>query len=390
MRLLHTSDWHLGRTLLGAGLLDHQRQVIDRIIAIAVEHEVDALIVAGDVYDRAVPPVDAVHLFQDSLVRLTEHCPVILLSGNHDSPTRLGFAGPLLAQARVHMATTLDDMVRPVEIIGRDGATVHVHAIPYLEPDLHRDALGADRSHASVLQAAMDRVREALARAGGVRSVVTAHAFITGSDGGMTVSDSERDLSVGGIGDAPARIFDGVDYVALGHLHGAQRVRLGDSETILRYSGSPLAYSFSEEAQTKSVVIVDIPAEGAISTDVVPLPVPRPLATLRGTLAMLLDDSELAVHADHWVRVVLTDERRPEDAMNRLRQRFPHTLELRFVPERDGVPVVVGGRVVDPRGTDALTVATSFIEHVTGSEATPGETDVVRASLERSRVVAGA
>ncbi|MFM7598435.1 MAG: exonuclease SbcCD subunit D, partial [Actinomycetota bacterium] len=248
MRVLHTSDWHLGRSFHGVDILDHQRAIIDWLVAYVEAEGVELVIVAGDVYDRAVPSLAAVTVWEDAVIRLTRTCPLLVTSGNHDSPTRLGFAGALLADAGLHLRTGLPSIAEPLLVEGRDGVALAVYGLPYLEPDLHRDALGADRSHTAVLDAAMQRVRDDLATRDGVRSIVAAHAFITwGSD--PVVSDSERDLRVGGIGDAPAAVFAGVDYVALGHLHGAQAV----VDPVVRYSGSPLAFSFSEEAHRKSV-----------------------------------------------------------------------------------------------------------------------------------------
>ncbi len=387
MRILHTSDWHLGRSFHGASLHADQAAAIDWLVDIVAAEGVDLVIIAGDVYDRAVPPLESVQLWQSALERLSEITPVLVTSGNHDSPTRLGFAGSLLGRAGVHLRTGIDTIDSPVIITGSDGVTVAAYGIPYLEPDLHREALSAERSHTSVLSAAMDVIRADLAGHGGIRSVVAAHAFITGS-ADPVVSDSERDLRVGGIGDAPATVFAGVDYVALGHLHGAQDVRAPDA-TRVRYSGSPLAFSFSEESHTKSVTLVDLPAAGGADITLLPVPVGRPLVTLRGDLDDLLADSSLHAHSESWVRVVLTDARRPDHAMSRLREVWPYAVDLDFDTRRSAI----GGdaRDSDARdialaSADPVTVAASFIEHVTGTPPEPEESRALRDSVEAVRI----
>ncbi len=393
MRLLHTSDWHLGRYLQTVPLVEHQRTFLAWLAEVARERAVDVVLVSGDVYDRAIPSIDAVHLFEEGLVGLHEVCPVVLVSGNHDSPTRLGFGGPLLEASRVHLRSSVDDIDRPVEVTDATGSVL-VYGLPYLEPEVVRTALEADKSHEAVLTAAMDRVRADLAarrrRAaedGGPapRAVVMAHAFITGGTG----SESERDVSVGGIADAPAEVFDGVDYVALGHLHGPQEIRNVGGPTA-RYSGSPLAYSFSEETQVKSVTIVEVDADGTVSTELVPTPVPRRLRTITGDLADLMADEALAEAADDWVRAIVTDTRRPENPMEVLRTRFPHTIELTWFPHADGAPLPDVTARVDPTSSDPIEIVTSFVEHVTTQPATDAERALIRESVERVRIAEAA
>lgn len=383
MRVLHTSDWHLGRSFHGVDIGDHQRHFVTWLVDLVAQESIDLVVIAGDIYDRAVPSLPAVNLWQEAVVGLTRTCPVLVTSGNHDSPTRLGFAGPLLAQSGLHLRTSLDTINNPLVIEGADGVTLAAYGIPYLEPDLHREALGAERSHTAVLNSAMDRVRTDLESRPGVRSLVAAHAFITGAGDELVTSDSERDLRVGGVGDAPSAVFSGADVVTLGHLHGAQQVRSAGDSTVL-YSGSPIAFSFSEEAQVKSVTIVDIPEAGPVEFSRVETPVPRPLVTLTGELETLLADPATAELADHWVRVRLTDARRPDHPMDRLRGLLPHTVELTF----DGGLPTAGRQdssmVVSP--TDPLSLAEQFVEHVTSTTVDDAERELLRAAVERVRV----
>lgn len=382
MRILHTSDWHLGRSFHGASLHEDQVAFVDWLVSVTADEAADLVVIAGDVYDRAVPPLESVHLWQGALERLSELAPVLVTSGNHDSPTRLGFAGSLLGRAGVHLRTGIDLIDAPLRVTGRDGVEVAAYGIPYLEPDLHREALGAERSHTAVLTSAMDRIRADLAARDGLRSIVVAHAFITGS-GEAVVSESERDLRVGGVGDAPASVFAGVDYVALGHLHGAQEVR-APGATRMHYSGSPLAFSFSEEAHVKSVTLIDVDTAGVADVSIIPVPVGRTLITLRGDLDTLLQDQALRVHAESWVRVVLTDERRPDHAMSRLRDVWPYTVDLDFDarrPANDSHGPALGLASADP-----VLLAQSFVEHVTATPPTPEESAALQRSVEAVRI----
>ena len=389
MRLLHTSDWHLGRTLHRADLRDAQAAFLDGLVATVREERVDAVLVAGDVYDRAVPSVDAVALYDDALVRLRDAgARVVVTSGNHDSAARLGVGARLVDAAGVHVRTRPQGVAEPVLLDDVHGA-VAVYGLPYLEPEAVRGLLPADpdggdevpRGHAGVLGRAMSCVRADLAARGG-RSVVLAHCWVAG---GLD-SDSERDISVGGVGHVPARLFDGVDYVALGHLHGPQVLREG-----LRYSGSPLAYSFSEARQVKGSWLVELDARGLARVERVPSPAPRALSLLQGRLPDLLRAPEHAAVEDHWLSVALTDPVRPDDAMELLRRRFPHVLVLEWRPE---------GAVADARsygarvaGRDDLDVAAEFVRHVRGAGAGgPGEDgapDEAELALLREALEAG-
>ena len=384
MRLLHTSDWHLGRTLHGVDLLDHQAAALDHLIDVVRAERVDALLVAGDVYDRAIPPVEAVTLLSDALARLSELTTVVVTSGNHDSATRLGF-GAALMRERVRVRTRVATLGEPVEVA--DGL---VYGLPYLDPDLTRGDLAEDdpetgtavlpaRSHEAVTGAAMRRVRADLLRRRGdapdsrLRAVVMAHAFVVGGQ----PSESERDIRVGGVDQVPAGVFAGFDYVALGHLHGPQGLS-GVDGTVLRYSGSPLAYSFSEQHHAKSSVLVDLSGAEPV-TELVPAPVPRRLADVTGTLEQLLGSAGEA-HADDWVRVTVTDPARPAELFRRVRERFPHALVVQHVPA-GGVESSGRSQVVTA-AADPLEVVDAFVRRVTGAAPTPAEAALLRRAYE--------
>jgi len=386
MRLLHTSDWHLGRSLHRSDLRAAQASYLDHLVDVARSESVDAVLVAGDVYDRAVPPVDAVELCETALVRLRETgARVVLISGNHDSARRLGFGSRLVDAAGVHLRTRPDDVATPVLLADRHGE-VAVYGIPYLEPEAVRAQLPADptdpgaevaRGHVGVLGRGLACARADARARGARRTVVLAHAWVTGG----VASDSERDVTVGGVGSVPATLFDGFTYSALGHLHGPQVLAEG-----LRYSGSPLAYSFSEADHVKGSWLVDLDEHGLREVEHVPAPVPRRLSTVRGTLDELLTSRAFTAQERHWLTVVYTDALRPDDAMARLSVRFPHVLVLRHEP--DGV--LADGRSYQARtaGRDDLEVAAAFVEHVRRTPLEPGEHDLLQRAFEAGRLAA--
>lgn len=357
MRLLHTSDWHVGRSLHGTDLLAEQEAVLSGLADVVRAERVDVVLVAGDVYDRAVPSADATGVLDRVLSRLrAAGAAVVLTPGNHDSARRLGFASGLLAVSGVHVRATTSSLDEPVLITDEHGE-VAVYGLPFLEPEVARHELGGElaRSHQAVLSAAMEKVRADLYFRPGARSVVLAHAFV----GGGLPSDSERDIAVGGVDLVSPAVFDGVDYVALGHLHRPQTL-----SPRLRYSGSPLAYSFGEAGQRKQVWLVDLDAGGLAGVRGVPLPTPRRLSVVTGELPQLLTDPAHEALVDDFVSARLTDAVRPTDAMRRLRSRFPHCVHL----EWSGAVSTGGARTYTERlrGRDDLSVAAEFVQHVRG------------------------
>ncbi|SDO93889.1 Exodeoxyribonuclease I subunit D [Pedococcus dokdonensis] len=371
MRFLHTSDWHLGRSFHQVGLLGAQAAFVDHLVATVRAEQVDAVLVSGDVYDRALPSPDTVELLSTAVTRLIDAgAQVVLSSGNHDSAIRLGFASELLSRAGLHIRTSVAAVGQPVVVDG-----VAVYPIPYLEPSVAADPLGAtERSHAGVLRAAMAAIDADRASRGG-RSVVMAHAFVTGG----ATSESERDISVGGVSAVHPKVFAGADYVALGHLHGRQRVQ----ETV-RYSGSPIPLSFSEADHTKGSWLVDL-TDSEVRVEAVDAPVQRPLAVLRGDIDLLLTDPALTAAERAWCQVTLTDPVRPLGAMEQLRRRFPHTLVLQFDPQ--GAPVPVRSYAQRSSAESDLDVCCAFLDHVrAGHGPTEQEREVLATAVESVRV----
>lgn len=380
MRFLHTSDWHLGRALHGESLLDAQRTFVDFLVDTVRERSVDAVLVAGDLYDRAIPAVDAVELFDDALSALAAlQVPVVLIGGNHDSPARINFGSRLMDHAGVHLRTDVSTIGTPIVLSDAHGP-VAVYPIPYLEPQLTWHQLGADDpSHSSVLQAAGDLVR-AHARAHGYdRTIVVAHGFVKGKFFPVR-ADSERDISVGGTEMAPVTVFDDISYVALGHLHGFQEPVPGR----IAYSGTPLAYSFSEVGQTKTVNLVELDAAGAVTLERIDCPVPRPLAVIRGELDALLADPEWEPYEDAWLSVVLTDEVVPTEPMAALRTRFTGVLKLELLGRHARiVENSYGERLA---GLDDLDLAGQFVVDMRGRSPLDREVELLRAAFEDQRI----
>ncbi|CAI3800576.1 exonuclease SbcCD subunit D [Pseudarthrobacter sp. MM222] len=394
MRLLHTSDWHLGRSFHGVGMLDAQRAFIDQLVAFVRDESVDVVLIAGDVYDRALPGVDVVGLLDDALVRLTgAGAQVVLTSGNHDSAIRLGFASRLLERGGVHLRTRLADLDTPVlfpldggagSTAGTDpgtGPVLAVYGIPWLEPRLVAGQLGVETaSHFEVTRAATARIRTDLAARTATRtvhSVVLAHTF---ASGGIS-SDSERDLSIGGVGAVPLDLFDGFGYTALGHLHGRQEL-----SSSVRYSGSPLAYSFSEAKHKKGSWLVEVDAAGIGEVREVLWEAPRTLAVLRGKLDELLSAEDFAWAEGAYCQITLTDAQRPAQAMDRLRARFPDTLVLGFDPDGTGNAAKASYSSRLAEADDDLSICCGFLEHVRGRSADDAESAVLADALETVRL----
>jgi exonuclease SbcD len=371
-------------------MLDAQRDFIGQLVRTVTEHGVDVVLVAGDVYDRALPGVDVVRLLDDALVRLTAAgAQVVLTSGNHDSAIRLGFASRLLERGGVHLRTRIESLDQPLLLPLDDAPDGHpaeavlaIYGIPWLEPRLVAEQLGVDTaSHFEVTRAATALIREDIERrsaSAAVHSVVLAHTF---ASGGIS-SDSERDLSIGGVGAVPLDLFDGFSYTALGHLHGRQAL-----SPQVRYSGSPLAYSFSEATHRKGGWLVEVGAEGVSSVQEVLWEAPRALAVLRGPLEELLGLPEHQWAETAYCQVTLTDAQRPARAMERLRSRFPDTLVLGFDPEGGTAAAASSYSSRLAEAPDDLSVCCGFLEHVRGRVPDDAEKASLADALENVRLL---
>ncbi|WP_433658988.1 exonuclease SbcCD subunit D [Nocardia sp. CA-128927] len=373
MRMLHTSDWHIGRTFHGVDLLADQARSLAAIAELVAAESVDVVVLPGDVYDRSIPSADAIAVCNRGFEAIrAAGARIVATSGNHDSPARLGAGASFAAAGGLYLRTTVAEADRPVLLEDEHGP-VAFYGIPYLEPDITRAELGVPqaRSHADILDAAMRRIRADIAQRDGVRTVVLAHAFVVGGE----ATGSERSISVGGVETVPMSAFDGIDYVALGHLHSPQTL----SESV-RYCGSPLPYSFAESSHRKAVWLIELDATGLHSVERRDLPVVRGLTKLTGTLDELLTEVSHAPAEEHYVSAVLTDSTRPVDAMRKLRERFPHAVHVEWVRPEGNPELRYRERVHGRRDTE---VAQSFLTDVRG---VPSEGEM--AWLERALAAA--
>lgn len=374
MRVLHTADWHLGRVYHGVSLLEDQAAILDQLPAVIRDARPDAVIVAGDLYDRSVPPGDAVRLLDETLTRLVCGCriPVIVIAGNHDGADRLGFGARLLEAAGLTLRSTVSAACPPVVLRDRHGE-VAFYPLPYAEPPLVRAALGDDSlaDHHRCLAAQTARLGPTLVS--GRRQVAIAHAFVQGG----SVSESERPLSVGGTGAVGAEAFAGFHYVALGHLHRPQSLE-GQR---LNYSGSLLKYSFSEVDHRKSLSLVDLDGHGGITLERIALTPRRDLRMVGGTLAEILAAAAADPHRDDYILARLDDPGALLDAMGKLRAAYPNALAI----ER---PLLAAGRGVAPGQGDHRQIATAtlfadFYREMTGGGLSAEASAVLATEIEQ-------
>lgn len=363
MRFLHTSDWHLGKTLCNANLLEDQAFALEQAFAMVKDAKPSAFVIAGDIYDRAVPPKEAVALLNEFLGRIVGELkvPVLMIAGNHDSPERLGFAADFLEPQGLHLAGPLATEPQPV-VIG-DAA---FHLMPYADPASARFVFQDEnlRSHQDVLNAQLSRAWGHHPQS--KRFVAVAHAFVAGG----LCSESELGLAVGGSGEVDATLFEPADYAALGHLHRPQDAGFAH----VRYSGSLLKYSASEASHVKAITLVELPAKGKARTEPMPFTPRRDLRRLRGAFEALLQ--EPAGNREDYLFVELTDSGPVLDAMARLRRLYPYILGIQTAQEQgpeDPAPLRS-----DPRNLDPESLFQAFIKENTGSELTEEERLVFR------------
>jgi exonuclease SbcD len=323
MRILHTSDWHIGRQFHNVSLLNDQHHVLQQIVEIANTEEVDVVVIAGDIYDRAVPPASAISLVDETLNQLIEETkiPVVLIAGNHDSPERLHFASRQLATAKLYVSGILTNPITPITLYDEHGK-IDFYTIPYIDPPTVKTVYKIDvQSHDEAMKAVCQKIPANKNR----RNILLSHCFV----GGGETCESERPLSIGGTEQVSAKHFADFNYVALGHLHGRQY----SSKEHIRYSGSILKYSFSEEKHNKSVTIVDMDAQGKCNIKHIALQPLHDMRSLEGMLDDLLETGKNDPGADDYLLIRLNDTHAILDPMGKLREVYPNVLHL----ERPGL-----------------------------------------------------
>lgn len=324
MKLIHLSDLHLGKRLNEYSLLDDQRYILDAILDVISAEHPDAVLIAGDIYDKTVPPVEAVQLFDDFLVRISESgTQVFVISGNHDSPERIAFGGRLMSESGIHMSPVYDGSVQPISMHDEYG-TVDLFMLPFLKPANVRRFFPDEG-----IESYTDAVRTAISHmeiCPEHRNVLITHQFVTGA----RRSESEE-ISVGGTDNVDASVFAPFDYTALGHIHSPQNCMLSDCEKV-RYCGTPLKYSFSEASDTKSVTVIELGENGSLNIRTVELTPMRDMVELKGTYDALTLKSfyENTTWQEDYTHITLTDEDDIPDAAAKLRTIYHNLMRLDY------------------------------------------------------------
>lgn len=370
MKFIHTSDWHIGRQFHNVSLLEDQRHVLDQLITYIEQESVDALVIAGDIYDRSVPPSTAVELLDEVLTKICMemNVPVILISGNHDSAERLRFGSQQLSKAGLHILGNLAKVTEPV-IIKSSSGDIAFYGIPYNDPEMLRNLSGEtissyDEAHTYLVEKILQ------SKSGDINNVLISHCFIDGAE----ESDSERPLSIGGSDRVSYQACLPFDYVALGHLHAPQY----KGAEHIRYSGSLLKYSFSEQHQKKGVTLVEMDSKGLSSHKHLPLTPLRDMRIIEGEFNDILEQGKTDPNNDDYLLIRLTDRQAILDPMAKLREVYPNILQL----EKPGM-LITGEQKMNreklKRGE--LDMFRDFFEQVYGQEMTEDQDKAIQETI---------
>ncbi len=368
MKILHTGDWHIGKLVHGLHMTEDQGYLLKELTTLLQTEKVDVLIIAGDVYDRSIPPTEAVELLDEvlSTIVLDLGIKVIAISGNHDSPDRLEFGSKLLRDRGLHIAGKLQPSVEPVVLEDPYGE-VRFYPIPFCEPAVVKALYKMDSvsNHDAAMKTVLAPITETLDP--GVRNVCISHGFVVGTEEPET-SESERPLSIGGSEYVSAEYYQAFDYVALGHLHRPQRV----SKDGIRYAGSLLKYSFSEAKQKKSVTLIELKEKGKMTIEEKVLKPRRDLRVIEGDLEDLMNREVYSLeNTEDYIHAVLTDKGTLYEPMNKLRSVYPNILQLERV--RMELLETGGDQVVEMKGKNPTELFLEFYRKVTGEEEPSGE-----------------
>ncbi len=381
MKILHTADWHLGKLINNTFMTDDQLELLSKIKQIISEREIDVVIVAGDVYDRSIPPVEAVNLLSDFLTDITKHreVKVIMSSGNHDSASRLSFGAPLFSSNGVYLVGQAEKGYQKIEIADGEGEITDFYVIPYLTPFEGRKQFDNPdlKTNDDLYEYLFEKISEERQEAH--HSVIVAHGFVIGMDL-PEESESERPLSIGGADYISYRHFLPYDYTALGHLHNPQKV----GTEHIRYSGSLLKYSFSESQSQKGVVIVMLSSEldGNRQVEFVPIKPTRDMRIIKGPLMELVSEQVASSgNREDYIHAILTDRGELIDPIYTLRSVYPNVLSVEKAPTlkagRSG-----DGYSVDIQEKDPFVLFEAFHEQIEGDSLTEAEREFVKACIE--------
>jgi len=375
MRFIHTADWHLGRIFHDVSLLDDQRHALDQLSAEIEQRKPDALIIAGDIYDKAIPPEGAIRLLEDFIHRVGGQLgvPIIMISGNHDSGARLSFASSLLAKADIHIIGKTATAVCPV-ILNDEYGEIYFYPLPYLSPLAARSFYQDSeiKSHQDVIRRQVGDIVKLHPQ--DKRSVLILHEFVIGAE----ESESERLLTVGGTSHIEAGIVSAFDYVALGHLHRPQAIE----QEHIRYAGSLLKYSFSEVSHNKGVTEIVFNAGGFESAQHIALKPLRDMRIIRGKLDELLQKASLDTRADDYICAELLDEGVVYEPMRRLKEVYPNALETRRPTKTDNQGINTEKSFHELHRQDITELFDAFYRHVTGDPLDQAQQQFVTALVE--------
>lgn len=377
MKFLHLSDLHIGKSVNGYSMLDEQKNAFRQIIEYIRTEKPAALVIAGDVYDRAVPNVEAVRVFDEFLTSLShEGIDVLIVAGNHDSPERLNYANRILSEMRLHICGTFDGTLKLVTLNDEIGK-VNFYLMPFVKPITVRGHY-IDKeieSYNDAIKAILDNIELKSSE----RNVLVAHQLFIKAGTCLERSDSEINI-IGGIDEVDAGVLSLFDYVALGHLHGSQKV---GTENI-RYAGSPIKYSFSECKQNKCILMVNIKEKGNVTIEALPLKPIHDLREIRGAFDELLEADETVVgDKNDYLRIVLTDEDEIIDPMNKIRRVYPNAMILDFENLHTSIDLTtVGADAEKIEHLSEYDLFCQFFIDVTGSTMTESQTEIVRNMLD--------
>lgn len=367
MKLLHLSDLHLGKRVHEFSMLDDQRHILSCLLTLARQEAIDGVLIAGDIYDKTIPPVEAVELLDDFLTELTiSGFPVFLISGNHDSPERLRFGSRILQRGQVHIAAAYTGHLPIITLTDAFGP-VDIHLMPFLRPSDVNRQLGTS---CASYQEAVKKVLHASPLDPSRRNVLIAHQFVTHSGQPPQISDSEVP-SLGGIDQVDASLFHAFDYVALGHIHKPQA--MGRQE--LRYAGSPLKYSFSEAKHEKKATLIELSKKGEVHIHLFPLSPRRELLEWSGSLrALETRQCYTSAPKESYMHITLTDRAEMVDAIGKVREVYPHTMLLDFAATGTD-PTIRQGSLTqeDIQQQTPLQLFSGFFESQTGSSLTDSQ-----------------
>lgn len=379
MKLIHTADLHIGKMVNEFSMLKDQEYVLQQIVAVVKEENADGLIIAGDVYDRAIPPAEAVALFDHFINELFERkVPILLISGNHDSPERLSFASNILDKKGFHIAGVFDGIVKNVSFTDEYGK-VNIYLLPYIKPQIVKHILG--KEEVLTYEDSVKTVLDIIPIVEEERNILVTHHFVTNLGTEPEQSDSETRISIGGADNVDVSVFKDFDYVALGHIHGPQRI----GRDTVRYAGSPLKYSFSEVFHKKSITIIDLKEKGNINISTKELKPFHDLRKVKGRLEDLMSEEiySLADTTD-YLQVTLTNQEELIDPMGTLRSVYPNVMQL-ILEKNIRKQELTSTKVNDLKSKSTLEIYKEFYEAVTDQVFDDKREKVMEKLIERGR-----